>query len=177
MGAQGPKGDTGAAGADGAAGPKGDAGAKGDVGAPGAPGADGARGVDGTNGADGAPGERGPSDGFAVTHHRSVDIGEVDTHVTQLDLPAGTYLVFASSEATSTDIGTLRCELIGPTIASVRNLALGKESTVSLSLSGSITLDSDGKVELVCREAGAPIRVAETTLSAIAVAKLTATEE
>ena len=146
----------------------------GETGPAGTPGETGATGADG---APGPQGERGPSDGFAVTHSAPVNVTGSETTVTSLTLQPGLYLLFVTSEATSSDPGRIRCEIRGTSVPISRNATVDKESTVPLALSGSITLDTEQKLEFVCTAPDAPIDIISTTLSAIAVANLTATDE
>jgi hypothetical protein len=173
VGSQGPKGETGGrgpAGVPGAAGQAGAPGARGEKGDPGLAGArgpvgpTGPTGPQGTPGADGPQGPRGPSDVFSVyrTHALAGPVALNQTGsftIATLDLPAGSFAVFAKASFESSFDHSATCYLqragstFGGVDASTDGVDLVFDSAarrVSSTLFLTPELTSAGGVELKC---------------------------
>jgi hypothetical protein len=85
-----------------------------------------------------------PGDVFKATAVHS--IGRTDTQVVALSLPAGTYTLTGSAYLLYADKGTCRVTG-GPNMATSRGSGYNE---ASLSATGTVTLSSAGKVQLLC---------------------------
>ncbi|MEU0345086.1 hypothetical protein ABZ092_40705 [Streptomyces bobili] len=85
-----------------------------------------------------------PGDVYKATASR--DIGRTDTQVVALTLPAGTYTLTGSAHMIYADKGTCRITA-GPSMATPRGSGYNE---ASLSATGTVTLTSTGKVQLLC---------------------------
>jgi Collagen triple helix repeat (20 copies) len=173
VGSQGPKGETGGrgpTGMPGAAGPAGAAGARGEkgdagaVGARGPVGPSGPAGPQGATGAEGPQGPPGPAEVFSVYRGHAlagpVATGESGSFtIATLDLPAGSFAVFAkaSFESSLDQSATCYLQAAGSTFAGLGASADGVElafgsgaSRVSSTLFLTPELTSPGGVELKC---------------------------
>ena len=150
---------TGPQGATGTQGPPGPAGAPGAAGPPGSPGPQGADGAPGAAGPAGPPGPAGTSGSSHAFSTSDAVIGvpagwgAVPVEVTQLSLPAGNYVVWATGQANqvigSDDFATCSLAGGGATIAA-QSVSASGDTVSAYSLTATTTLSSDGTVELDC---------------------------
>jgi Collagen triple helix repeat (20 copies) len=166
-GSQGPKGDKGdtgptsAAGATGATGSQGPKGDKGDTGPTGAAGATGATGSQGPKGDTGATGPQGPAGVSSVQQvafpFTQLTVPNTDTTVASLSLPAGTYLISVTGDASAFTNATasLTCSFTPGTVAYRPNGIDLDGSTKGISATGVVTLGSPGTVTFSCNYSAA----------------------
>jgi hypothetical protein len=182
QGLVGPAGPVGAAGPAGEPGPAGPAGAKGDKGDPGAQGAQGPQGVPGPPG---PPGSDGTGGGLPPAFRSSTSgatpittaFPELTT-VATLSLPAGSFLLFATGNASLQGVGGAQgagvCRISSPT----RRLSGSDVPVVGPQAGLSLVGSSDGggamAVRLDCASTAGTMSVAGATLYAIQVSGVTA---
>jgi hypothetical protein len=163
-GPQGPQGEQGPPGEDG------EEGATGRQGPPGEDGVDGQDGEDGVDGQDGATGPRGPSDAYVAESEEDATLapdGSLRGVGTQLDLPAGQYVLSARALESGTGSGEFTCVLLGPT----GTFDLDKDSRKAV-LSGVADLPEGGRVALLCGSDTSGRQIGSRQIVAIKVAEL-----
>jgi hypothetical protein len=165
-------GGTGAAGGSGPAGPQGPQGAQG------------ARGPQGPQGATGPTGPTGPSDGYGFFDASEVSggVGATPTTVASVSVPAGSYVVNASVEASNTSMTRVGvgCTFNFNSSVTYRSGAYlapaggDGASTQTLALNATTTLQSAGTIAVTCRvDTGDPaVTVFRRGLTAIEVGEL-----
>jgi hypothetical protein len=136
-------------------GPQGIQGATGPTGATGAAGSTGATGATGTTGATGAAGADGVSDAYVGSNDASVGILRApggDYEVVSLTVPAGNYVVTATSEVFDFDNdGASNCTLLADaTSLDGKTGSVQALETQPMALSGVASLPSGGKLSLSC---------------------------
>jgi hypothetical protein len=198
-GAKGDTGATGPAGPAGPVGPQGDPGAKGDPGTPGPQGPQGATGPSGPAGPQGATGPsgpsgpagpqgatgpRGPSDGYTSGGGTAI-LTTRFTYATirQLNLPAGSYVLFATARAVTNDAqqSFYDCDLTGPageisySLSGMPPNAPGNASADEIAASGAVTIPAPATIQFRCetRTFSSSVQILDGTLNAVQVATLT----
>ncbi len=139
----------------------------------------GPRGQAGPQGAVGPAGPRGPSDGFSDFELPVSNIGEAGTYLASLSLPAGNFVVDASTRLANPASGSAvaDCRLLGPMQGYEIVEELGDHSTADhdsfVALGYGMKLTAPAKVSLWCAiSSGTEIAAYNPSITAVQVATL-----